>query len=352
MRAWRGPSCCTTENTTGPQRYCASLFLCLPYKLMRAFIALVRLLSGVLQTAFRDWWEDNAPRLAAAVAFYTVISLAPLVIIAIAIASAIFGQAAVQGEVLAKFATFTGTQAASVLQAILANARTSQSGPFAAAVSVIILLTAATAVFVELQHALNRVWEVRSSGTLKGAAIQRLISFLIVLGIGLLLVAALIVEAAARIAMAYIGHTVPGLVRLFFLLDIVLPFIVITALFAMFYKVLPDVKIGWTDAAAGALITALLFVLGNYLLGFYLRHGAAGSAYGTAGSLVVFLLWIYYSLQIFLFGAEITHVYATRHGARVTPVRGAVSIHSETAGDGRGGKAGHCPTTGIQVQEQ
>ncbi len=306
---------------------------------MHGLVALVRLLSAVLRAAFYDWWEDDAPRLAAAVAFYTVISLAPLVIIAIAIASAIFGQAAVQGEVLAQIASFTGKQAASVIQAILANARTSHSGPFAAAVSIIILLSAATAVFVELQHALNRVWEVRTPGTLKGAAIQRLISFLIVLGIGLLLVAALFVEAAVRIAMAYLGSAVPVLVHLFFLVNIALPFIVITALFAMFYKVLPDVKIGWTDTAAGSVITALLFVLGNYLLGFYLRRSAITSAYGAAGSLVVFLLWIYYSVQIFLFGAEITHVYATRHAIRVTPVRGAVSARSGITGNSHGRKA-------------
>jgi membrane protein len=318
---------------------------------MRTFIALVRLLSGVLEAAFREWWEDNAPRLAAAVAFYTVISLAPLVIIAIAIASAIFGQAAVQGEVVAKFAAFTGDQAASVIQAILANARTSHSGPFATAVSIIILLSAATAVFVELQHALNRVWEVRAPGTLKGAVIQRLISFLIVLGIGLLLAAALIIEAAARIAVAYLGHTVPGLAQLFFLLDIILPFAVITALFAMFYKVLPDVKIGWTDVAAGSLITALLFVLGNYLLGFYLRRSAVTSAYGAAGSLVVFLLWIYYSVQIFLFGAEITHVYATRRGVRVTPIRGAVPAHSGIAKDGPGRETGPLPCDGTTHTE-
>lgn len=289
---------------------------------MRELLALLRLLFRVLKAALQEWWDDDAPRLAAAVAFYTVFSLAPLVIIAIAIASAIFGQAAVQGEVLAQIASFTGTQAASVIQAILANASTSHSGPFATAISILILLSAATAIFVELQHALNRVWAVRTAGTFRQAVIKRVISFFIVLGVSLLLVAALLVEAAVRLAAAYLGTAIPFVVQLFFFLDIVLPFIVITVLFAMFYKMLPDVTIGWWDVAAGSVITALLFVLGNYLLGFYLRRGTLTSTYGAAGSFVVFMLWIYYSVQIFLFGAEITHVYASQAG-KATSATGA-----------------------------
>ncbi|MEN6617554.1 MAG: YihY/virulence factor BrkB family protein [Syntrophorhabdus sp.] len=291
--------------------------------MIKEFLAPFSLLLRIIKDASIEWWADDSPRLAAAVAFYTVFSLAPMLIIAVAMAGAVFGQAAVKGEVISYVEGFTGREAANVLQGILASARTSQSG-LAATASVVFLLVGATAVFAELQHALNRVWEVRSSAGFKSVIVTRLLSFIIVLGMGFLLIAALLANAALVLARSYV--TIPIIEPLFFLLNFALPFSVITILFAMFYKILPDVKISWDDVWIGALITAILFVLGNYLLSLYLAHGVLTSAYGAAGSLVAFLLWIYYSTQIFLFGAEITHVWANRLGTKITPARGAVAV--------------------------
>ncbi len=293
---------------------------------MRELLLIFKLLFRTVRDAFAGWWADEAPRLAAAVAFYTVFSLAPLVIIAVAIAGAIFGDAAAQGQIVSHMEELIGRDAAGVIQSIIVNARTSHSGTFAAVASSVILLAGATGVFAELQHALNRVWEVRSPGSIKSVIRTRLLSFSIVLGCGVVLVAALLVNAGITIAAAYLGDMLPILHFFFFLLNVVLPFAVVTTLFAMFYKVLPDVNIDWAAAWVGALITALLFVLGNYLLSFYLRRGMIRSAYGAAGSFVVFLVWIYYSAQIFLFGAEVTHAYTKAAGIRFTPAHGAVPL--------------------------
>ncbi len=293
---------------------------------MRDLLLFFRLLFHTVEDALTGWWANEAPRLAAAVAFYTVFSLAPLVIIAVAIAGAVFGAAAAQGQIVSHIEELVGRDAAGVIQSILVSARASHSGWLAAVVSSIVLLVGATGVFTELQHDLNRVWGVRSPGSIKSVIRTRLISFFIVLGCGAVLIAALLVNAGLTIAVAYLGDTIPVIDFFFFLVNVVLPFAVITALFAMFYKVLPDVSIGWAAAWVGALITALLFVLGNYLLSFYLSRGAIRSAYGAAGSFVVFLVWIYYSAQIFFFGAEVTHAYTKAAGIRFAPLHGAVPV--------------------------
>lgn len=285
-----------------------------------------RLFIQILKEASFKWWSDDAPRLAAAVAFYTMISLAPLVVVAVAMAGFIFGQAAVQGQIVVHTQALIGTQAARVIQNVIQHAQASRSGFFAGAIGVVLLLMGATAVFSEVQHALNTVWEVRSTGGLANALRNRLLSFLMVVGISLLLLAALLANAASAVVAAYVGDGIPALRQLFFLLNTVLPFVLMTALIAMFYRVLPDVKITWQDVWVGALITSVLFMGGKYLLGAYFSRATLGSAYGTAGSLIVFLLWIYYSAQIFLFGAEITHAFARHLGTAITPARGAIAI--------------------------
>lgn len=296
---------------------------------MRSLFGFFRLLWRIMRDAFVEWWEDDATRLAAAVTFYTIFSLAPLVIIAVSIAGTIFGQKAAEGQLLDYVKEFTSEETAGFIQTIIESAYFSRSGFLYTILGILALLIGATAVFAELQHALNRVWEVRSSGGIRGLLMTRLLSFLVVLGIGGLLIAALIASNALALAASYFGDWIPFLPYVFFLLSVALPFLLMTVLFAMFYKVLPDVHIGWSDVWVGALSTAALFALGNYLLGFYLRHGSISSAYGAAGSFVVFLLWIYYSVQIFLLGAEIAHAYGKHLGTEITPARGAVSISHE-----------------------
>jgi membrane protein len=289
-----------------------------------------RLLLSILKEALFRWWEDNAIKLAAAIAFYTVFSLAPLVIIVIAIAGSVFGTAAVQGDVVASIEDFVGREGAGVIQSIIVNARMSHSSSLAAALSILLLLVAATAVFAEIQQDLNSVWDVRSRRGIRGLAVRRLLSFLMVLGIGLLLLAMVLATTVLSLVGSYFGHIVPGLSRLLFFINFLLPFVALTVLFAMFYKVLPDVKISWLDVWAGATVTSLLFILGRYLLGFYFSSRTTfGSAYGAAGSLVVFLLWVYYSAQIFLFGAEVTYAQARHLGRAIMPARGAAPISGE-----------------------
>lgn len=293
---------------------------------MHELLKLLRLLILILRDAIRDWWEDNAPRLAASIAFYTTFSLAPLVVVTIAIAGSIFGQAAVQGELVKNIEVLVGRDAAGVIQGIIKNARMSPSGGIATGVSVFLLLVGATAVFGELQHAINRVWQVRSADSLRRVAISRFLSFLMVLGMGVLLFASVVANAVLAILASYVGDAIPVIGHLLFVVNFLLPFALLTVLFAMFYKVLPDVKISWADVWVGALITSLLFVLGKYALGLYLGRGTVGSAYGAAGSFVVFLFWIYYSSQIFLFGAEVVFAYTRRLGIEIAPARGAVRL--------------------------
>jgi len=295
-------------------------------RLVHALVVFFGFLGALFKDALIEWWYDSAIRLAASVTFYTIFSLAPLVIITISIAGAVFGEAAARGQLLSYVEQFTGPEAAGIIQVVIQNAHGSRSGLFYTVIGIAVLLLGATAVFAELQHALNRVWEVESPGGIRNTIVDRLLSFLMVLGVGGLLVVALLVSTGLAVAAAFLEHTVPFLPYVFFLFNIALPFGIVTLLFAMFYKVLPDVRIGWADVWVGALLTAGLFVIGNFLLGFYLSRGSLASVYGAAGSFVVFLLWIYYSVQIFLLGAELTHAYASRLGTKIVPARGAVAI--------------------------
>jgi membrane protein len=285
----------------------------------------LRPLFRILKESLSEWWLDDAPHLAAALAFYTLMSLAPLAIIAVAVTGSIFGKAAAQGQIVEHTQAFIGTHAANMIENIIERTWMAQSGFFAPAISVVILLVSSTAVFAELHQALNKVWEVRPLGSVKSVLSARLVSFLVVLAIGVLFLAALLANAGLALVIAFVKSQAPGLARLLFLANAVLPLMATTVLFAMFFKVLPDVHIAWRDVWKGAIITSLLFILGNYLLGFYLRRSVLASAYGAAGSLFVFLLWVYYSAQIFLLGAEITHVFARHAGRDITPARGAVA---------------------------
>jgi membrane protein len=283
----------------------------------------------LLKETVDEWNKDKASRLAAALAYYTVFSLSPLLIIAIAIAGAIFGEEAARGEIVGQIQGLIGKDGAKFVQtAIESAAKPQQGGGFASAISVVVLLFGASGVFVELQDALNTIWEVKPNpkAGAGGFIRTRFLSFSMVLGIGFLLLVSLILSAGLSGVVAYLGQLFPVIASLLQVANFVLGFIVTTVLFGLIYKFLPDVKITWSDVLIGAAITSLLFSIGRYALGLYLGNSSFGSTYGAAGSLVIILAWVYYAAQILFFGAEFTQVYARRYGSQIVPTKNAIPI--------------------------
>jgi membrane protein len=279
-------------------------------------------LFNLLKETFQEWQDDKSPRLAAALAYYTVFSLAPLLIIVIAIAGAVFGEQAARGEIVSQIEGLVGEQGAQVIQTAIENAdRPNANGGVASLISVIILIFGASGVFAQLQDALNTVWEVKvkPGRGISSFIRKRLLSFAAVLGIGFLLLVSLVISALLTGMSHYFSDLLPGVDFIWSILNLIVSFVIITFLFALIYKFLPDVKIDWKDVWVGAAMTALLFVIGKYVLGLYLGRGSFGSTYGAAGSLVVLLAWVYYSSLILFFGAEFTQVYARRYGSRIEP---------------------------------
>ncbi|MGF1482612.1 MAG: YihY/virulence factor BrkB family protein [Cyanophyceae cyanobacterium] len=290
-----------------------------------------KIIFRLLKETFQEWQDDKASRLAAALAYYTVFSLAPLVIIAIAIAGAIFGEDAARGELVGQIEGLVGSDGAQVIQTAINNANRPNTGSIASTISIAVLLFGASGVFAQLQDALNTVWEVQVNPDLGiwGFIRKRILSFGAVLGIGFLLLVSLIISATLSAVSHYMSDIVPGVDFLWQLLNFAVSFMVVTFLFALMYKFLPDVKIKWSDVWIGAIITSLLFAVGKYALGLYLGRGSFGSTYGAAGSLVVLLAWVYYSAQILFFGAEFTQVYSRRYGSRIVPDEHAIPLSDE-----------------------
>jgi membrane protein len=283
---------------------------------------------GLLKETGKEWSEDKAPRLGAALAFYSVLSLAPLLVIALSIAGAAFGEEAARGEVVAQIEGMVGAQGAQAIEEMIANAQKPQTGTLAAVLGIITLLFGAAGVFGQLQDALNTIWEVEPKpgrGVL-GMIKDRFLSLTLVLGTAFLLLVSLALSAALHVLGEYVTGWLPGTEVVGHVVNFVLTFGVTTLLFAMIFKFVPDARVAWRDVWVGALMTAVLFTLGKFLLGLYLGRGSVGSAYGAAGSLVVLVVWIYYSAQILFFGAEFTQVHAKQHGAEITPARDAVRM--------------------------
>ncbi len=281
----------------------------------------VKSIFKLIKEAFGEWQQDKASMLAAALAYYTVFSIAPLLVIAIAIAGAVFGQDAAQGEIVSQINQLVGQEGAEAIETILANADRPQLGSLASIISVVVLFIGASGVFAQLQEALNTVWNVKAK---PNAGIwefirKRLLSFGMVLAIGFLLLVSLVLSAILSGISNLEINLLPGLTPLWQIVNFVVSFGAIALLFALIYKYLPDAKIHWKDVWIGAIITALLFTIGKFLIGLYLGRGSLGSAYGAAGSLIVFLAWVFYSAQILLFGAEFTQVYARKYGKKILP---------------------------------
>lgn len=283
---------------------------------------------GLLKETFSEWNKDKAERLAAALAYYTVFSLAPLLVIVIAIAGSVFGAEAARGEIVGQIQGLVGREGAQFIQTAIQNASKPKAGTIASIISFVVLLFGASWVFGALQDALNTIWEVQPK---PGRGVftmirSRFLSFTMILGIGFLLLVSLIVSAGLTAAFNLLGNLLPAFSFFLPIANFVISFLVITLLFALIYKVLPDVKIVLRDVWIGAAITSLLFTIGKSLLGLYLGNGSFGSTYGAAGSLVIILAWVYYSAQILFFGAEFTKVYAKRYGSRIVPDENAMPL--------------------------
>ena len=284
----------------------------------------IKTVFQLLKEAFVEWQEDKVTLLAAALAYYTVFSITPLLVIAIAIAGSVFGQDAARGEIIGQLNSLVGEQGAQIIETGLANADQPKISSIASIISVIVLLVGASGVFAQLQEALNTVWDVKAKprkgkGSIWEFIRKRLLSFGMVLAIGFLLLVSLITSAMLSGIGKLQINLLPGFTPIWQLLNFGVSFGFISLLFALIYKYLPDVKIRWKDVWVGAIITALLFTIGKFLIGLYLGHGSLGSAYGAAGSLIVFLAWVFYSAQILLFGAEFTQVYARKYGQKIRP---------------------------------
>ncbi len=287
-------------------------------------------LWDMLKTTYADWSEDKAPRLGAALAYYTVFSLAPLLVIVLAIASMLFDPQTVRSQINQQLGI--GEQGEEAMAMLIAGAQKHEGGLLATILSAVAILFGATGVFVQLQDSLNTIWEVESKPGqgIWGFIKNRLLSFAMVLSIGFLLLVLLVVSAILHGAQEYFGNLLPMPDWTAQLLDVVISFGGVTLLFALIFKYLPDVKIGWRDVWLGAAVTAILFTLGKYLLGMYLGRASVASAYGAAGTLVVIMLWAYYSAQILFFGAEFTQVYARSYGTRILPAENARPVTAES----------------------
>jgi membrane protein len=271
----------------------------------------------LLYEAGQDWVEDKASQLGAAMAFYSVLSLAPLLVIAIAIAAAVFGEDEAKSQLAEQMHGLMGAEGSQAVTALIEEAQQPEVGTIAALLGVATLLFGASGVFGQLQDAMNTIWEVKPKPmTVWGFIKARFLSFSVVLGTGFLLLVSLVLSTWITATSDYLGQRMTGLEFIVQGANTLVSFLVVTVLFALIFKLLPDTDIAWRDVWFGAAITAVLFTLGKYLLGLYLGTSGVGSAYGAAGSLVVLVVWIYYSSQILFFGAEVTQVWARHHGSR------------------------------------
>lgn len=293
----------------------------------------VRPIGEMVKAGAAGWVDDNVPRMAAALAYYTVFALAPLLMIAIGVAGQIFGRQAAEGRVVDAIAGTVGERSAVTIQTMLVATRTHFSGVAATAVGVVTLFLGATGVFSTLQGSLNTIWRVRprSGRTMRRFLETRFLSFAMVLGIGFLLLVSLLLSAGLSAVGAYARELLPVPEVLLQAASALTSFGVITFLFAMIYKVLPDVTISWRDVWVGATITAILFTLGKFLLGLYLGRSLVASTYGAAGALILVLVWVYYSANIVLLGAEMTRAYATCFGSPIRPDRDAEPLDPAAA---------------------
>lgn len=288
-------------------------------KLPRPFAAA----ADLMRQSGNAWVEDKAPRLGAAISYYTVFSLAPLLLISIAVAGFVVGGDAARDGIINAMGGLIGQDGGKAIEGMIDNAaRNKERGIIASTLGVVMLLFGASGAFVELQDSLNTVWGVqtRTAGGIRGFVRHRLFSFALVLGIGFLLLVSLVITAVLSAMGEWMSATLPGGAALWQVVNLVISLGVTAGLFAMIFKLVPDVQIAWRDVAVGAVVTAVLFSVGKFAIGLYLGRSAAASVFGVAGSLAILFIWVYYSAQIVLFGAEFTQVWADTYGSRLRAV--------------------------------
>ena len=274
-------------------------------------------LGSLFKETFSHWSEDKAPRLGAALAYYTIFSLAPLLIIAIAVAGMAFGAEAAQGSIVTQIRGLVGERGAEEIQTILLSAHKPAVGTIVGIFGVATLLFGASGVFGELQDALNTIWHVPNRQRSIWESIKdRFPSFVMVLGTGFLLLVSLLLSTALAAIGKFLSGWLPLSENLLHVLSFIVSFGISALLFAMIFKILPQTPVAWSDVWVGAAVTSLLFDVGKLLIGLYLGKSSIASTYGAASSLAIVLAWVYYSAQILYFGAEFTRVYARRHGSR------------------------------------
>jgi membrane protein len=285
----------------------------------------------VLKQTFKEYSEDKISRHAAALAYFTIFSIAPVLVIIISVAGLVLGEQAVQNEIAGQIEGLVGAESAAMIQSMIASASDTGSSTLATIVGVAVLVFAATGLFVQLQDSLNTIWEIKSApeGGITKFITKRIFSFTMILGIAFLLLVSLVISAALAAVTRYFEGLLPGSDILWLVLNYVITFGVITLLFALIFKILPDAKIAWSDVWLGAAVTAFLFMIGQLAIGLYLGRSSVSSSYGAAGSLVVILLWIYYSAQILFIGAEFTQVQAKISGTGIEPEEGAIKMTEE-----------------------
>lgn len=286
---------------------------------------------GVIRETFRSWSEDKAPRLAAALSYYTIFSIAPLLVLVIAIAGFIIGNnTAIRNEVINQIQQTVGAQGAQMVDTLITNTSKPRDGIIASVIGVIMLIFGATGVFNQLKDALNTIWEVapKKGGGIGGMLRQRLGGMVMILGLGFLLLVSLVISTALSVISAYFTNLLGNSSVVSMVLNYAVQLLVITFIFAAILRGVPDVEIKWSDVWVGALVTAVLFLVGQFLISLYLSKASPGSTYGAAGSLVVLLLWLYYSAQILFLGAEFTQVYAKARGREIVPSANARPLTS------------------------
>jgi membrane protein len=281
----------------------------------------------LLKESVTNLIDDKGPRLAAALAFYTLLSLSPLVVLAVALAGLAFGQEAARGQIAAELSGVVGSHGASVIETLVQNAEQPEAGVASSIIGLVVLLFGASGVFGELQGALNAIWRVEPKPGLglRGLIRERLFSFAMVMGVAFLLLVSLVVSAGLAAAGKYLSGSLPGGEWLWSVLNVAISLAVISALFAATFKTVPSARIAWRDVWVGAAATALLFTLGKSAIGLYLGRSSVSSTYGAAGSLVALVVWVYYSAIILLLGAAFTRVYAERFGSHIEPSENAVA---------------------------
>lgn len=279
--------------------------------------------------SFNAFLDDKALKMSASLAYYTVFSMAPLLIMLISLASIFYGKEAIQGKVFSEINGLVGNEAAFQIQQTIQKISLSGGSTWAVIVGLVTLFIGATGVFIEIQDSINQIWRVKAKPQKgwKKMITNRILSFSMIIGLGFLLIVSLVINGIILALSSRLSHYFPDItLMLVNIINMVVTFLVISALFGIIFKFLPDVNITWKDVRIGAFFTAFLFIIGKFFIGLYIEKVAPGTAYGAAGSLIVILVWVYYTSAILFFGAEFTQVYAECYGGKIRPAEYAVHI--------------------------